>query len=227
MAPRAAVTSSQAGRLGVGEGKDASTSRPASGPVGILPQAVLAVIVSWGWVRCPPPLLVRPTDQRDVEAHLAERTVLEAEWTTGYAHGMANPKVVRPCSSCGISREHYTRRNGRVISPCAECQIAKDKARKSAIRDDPDALEHQRAEWTRIKKRQRMIERGEIGTHTAEPAIQPGQIPMVERVQRRRRRTAEGVQLPERLPVSPEAPSPSRRRRRRRSAQTSMEAGLD
>ena len=142
--------------------------------------------------------------------------------------GMANPKVIRPCRQCGSNREHYTRRNGRVISPCCECQIAKAKTRQDNIRADPDALDKQRDQWQRIKKRQRMIERGEVGTHTAEPAIQPASIPMSERVKRRRRRreAASTQPPPPPLPVSPPDTRP-RRRIRGPNARRSMESGLD
>lgn len=137
--------------------------------------------------------------------------------------GMANPKVIRPCRKCGIPREHYTRANGRVISPCAECQITKAKDRQDGIRDDPDKLELQRAEWKRIKKRQRMIANNEVGTEAPDPAIMPASIPMSERRARRRRRRTADPTPPAPLPVSP----PPRRRRRRRNAQASMETGLD
>ena len=157
--------------------------------------------VSWRRVRSPPPLLY------------AYVCAYSAKWTWkqsgpwGIFDGMANTKLIRPCRKCGISREHYTRRgNGRVVSPCCECQIAKSKERQDAIRDDPTALDRQRAEWKRIKKQQRLVERGEVRTHTAEPEIQPASIRMVERRRRRRKPTTPEVSLPV---------SPSRRRRHR------------
>jgi len=141
---------------------------------------------------------------------------------------MANPKVIRECRRCGIDREHYTRRNGRLISPCAECQIDKAKARQSAIRDDPAKLERQRQEWTRIKKRQRVIYNGQTGTQTAEPEVQPGSIPMSERRRRRARQRAAGTPEPSAPPISAEAPLRLRRRPRRPAPTTpSMENGLD
>ena len=155
---------------------------------------------------------------------MAKWTV-EAEWTKGYDPVMANPKVIRLCLQCGINREHYTRRGGRTISPCCECQILKAKKRQDDIRDDPGALDRQRVEWNRIKKRQRLIYRGEVGVVAGEPAIQPASIPMVERKRaRRRRREALGkaVSLVEDAP--PQTGAPRRRRRRR---QTPIDAGLD
>ena len=140
---------------------------------------------------------------------------------------MANPKVTRPCRQCHQSREHYTRRCGRVISPCCECQIAKAKQRQDDIRDDPGALDRQRAEWNRIKKRQRMIQRGEVGLVPGEPEVQPASIPMVERKRRRRRRRdALGAAVsPD--PVPDPTPAAPRRRRRSGVPQGSMEAGFD
>jgi len=127
---------------------------------------------------------------------------------------MGNPKVIRMCRACGVEREHYTRHTGRLISPCVECQIAKSKQRQTDIRDDPDKLETQRVEWARIKKRQRMIYRGDVGAYTSEPEVQPASIPMMER-KRRRRETAsrEALPLP---PVSPSLAKPPSSRRRRR-----------
>ena len=142
---------------------------------------------------------------------------------------MGNPKIIRACSACGVEREHYTRHTGRHISPCVECQIAKAKKRQTDIRDDPDKLEYQRVEWARIKKRQRMIYRGDIGTHTSEPDIQPASIPMVDRKRQRRRRREDAK--PEDAPPLPVSPSlakpPSSRRRRRPWPTKPPEAGLE
>lgn len=63
--------------------------------------------------------------------HLVQMSMTRCVVWDDWRWGMANPRVMKNCSGCGVEAEHYTQRKGERFVPLSRCVVC-EKARKKA-----------------------------------------------------------------------------------------------